>query len=268
VELEGLTPDAFRDRSVTDVQRLAALVGNQTVELGELFRVTGDPADQQWRLTGDLSGVHGLGARMRDGELRVEGNVGRHAGSEMRGGTLHVSGDAGDWLGAEMRGGTILLAGDAGHSVGAAYAGSPRGMRGGSIVVRGSAGQQVGHTMRRGWITIAGNCGPLAGYRMRAGSLFVLGACDVRPGAEMLRGTIGLFGGGPLGAQRPTLLPTFRPACKLAPQFMGLMRRQLQTVGIDVPNLDVANLDVASKVEIYNGDFLRGGRGEILLPAT
>ena len=253
VELEGFTPDALASSSLDQVRRFAAQVGNQTAEVGELFRVSGDPADGDWRVVGELAGVHWLGAGMREGSIHVQGDVGRHTGSGMRGGAIHVSGAAGDWLGAEMRGGRIEVDADAGNLVGAAYAGSPRGMRGGTIVVRGSAGDEVGHTMRRGWITIAGDCGPLAGYRMRAGSLFVLGNCGARPGAEMVRGTIGLF-----AAQRPTLLPTFRKACTIKPQFMGLMQRQLQAIGLDAPRT----------IEIHNGDLLRGGRGEILLPAS
>lgn len=251
VELEGFTPDAVRGESLDAIKRRSAFVGNTTVVLGELFDIAGDARDLEWRLMGDLSGVHWLGAGMRAGAIRVEGSIGRHTGSQMRGGQISVSGAAGDWLGAEMRGGRIEVRGDAGHSVGAAYPGSPRGMRGGSLVVRGSAGDEIGHTMRRGWITVGGDCGELVGYRMKAGTIFVFGQAGQRPGAEMIRGTIGLF-----GAELATLLPTFRRACRFAPQFMGLLQSELTKLGYDLPG----------EIDLYHGDLLNGGRGEILLP--
>lgn len=249
VELEGLTPDALRGDSLDDVRGRRAYVGNTTVAVGELFDVAGTTEDAGWRVAGDLAAVHYLGAGMSGGRIEVTGNVGRHAGAQMRGGELIVHGGASDWLGAEMRGGRIEVTGDAGDLVGAAYRGSPRGMRGGQILVRGSAGAEAGAAMRRGWITVAGDCGQLAGYRMRAGTLFVLGACGRRPGAEMIRGTIGLFG------PAPPLLPTFRHACKIAPQLLGVLSRQLAPLGLAVP----------TEVNLYNGDLLTGGRGEILI---
>lgn len=252
VELEGFTPDALRGQSLDEVKRHRAQVGNTTVEVGELFTVSGDAGDLDWRFRGDLSGVHYLGAGMQEGKIEVEGAVGRHAGARMRGGELSVRGAAGDWLGSEMRGGRIEVTGDVGNLVGAAYRGSPRGMRGGAILVRGSAGDEVGHTQRRGWITIAGDCGQLAGYRMKAGTLFVLGRCGKRPGAEMTRGTLGLF-----GTEPATLLPTFRHACQIAPQFLGLMAGELAKLGYQAP----------TTVNLWNGDLLTGGRGEVLLPA-
>ncbi|MEM6797968.1 MAG: formylmethanofuran dehydrogenase subunit C [Planctomycetota bacterium] len=251
VELEGFTPDALRGESLDSVRRFPAAIGNTTLPIGELFDVTGTTEDADWRLMGDLSGVHWLGAEMQQGVIHAAGPVGRHTGSRMRGGAITIAGDAGDWLGAEMRGGRIEVAGNAGDGVGAAYAGSPRGMRGGEIRLRGSAGDEVGHTLRRGWIIIAGGCGAFAGYRMKAGSIFVLGACGPRPGAEMVRGTIGLF-----GDPSPELLPTFRHACRLAPQFLGLMARELAKADLNAP----------TTIELFNGDLLTGGRGEILLP--
>lgn len=262
VDLRGCTPDAFRDSKIAELRTFRVGVGNQQVELAELFDIQGDPTAGEWHFEGNLAGVHHLGTGMKAGTIRIDGSAGRHCGSEMRGGTIHITGDAGDMLGVEMRGGRIEVAGNAGNLVGGAYRGSPRGMRGGQILVRGNAGDEVAHTMRRGWITIAGDCGTLAGYRMRAGSLFVLGTCGSRPGAEMVRGTIGLFGPGSnnvsSSADRPTLLPTFRPACQIAPQFLSLMRRELK---------QQANLEIPAKINLWNGDLLTGGKGEILLPA-
>jgi hypothetical protein len=72
----------------------------------------------------------------------------------------------------------------------------------------------------------------------------------------MRRGTIGFF-----GQELPPLLPTFRHACRFRPDVLGLIFRTLQARGFPLPD----QLDTA--VELYNGDLLDGGRGEILLRA-
>ncbi len=117
------------------------LAGNDSLALGELFRISGEPGDGQVELEGDLSNVHEIGQGMAGGEIRVSGNAGRHLGSRMSGGVIHVHGDAGDWIGCEMKGGLIHVHGSAGNHAGGAYAGSRRGMTDGSPRDRGSGGQ-------------------------------------------------------------------------------------------------------------------------------
>lgn len=250
IEAEGFTPDRLRGFSIDEIKRFEVRVGNQATTIGELCTVAGDSVDADWRITGDLSRVHYLGASMTDGLMRIDGPVGRHAGAQMQGGQLTIAGSASDWLGAEMRGGTIQLTGNAGNGVGAAYRGSPLGMRGGRIFVQGSAGDEVGHSLRRGWIVVGGNCGQLAGYRMHAGTLFVFGNCGSHPAAEMVRGTVGLF-----GHDHPQLLPTFRRACRLTAPVLAITNSELAKLGHATPK----------EVELYSGDHLTGGRGEVLL---
>ena len=110
VELEGITPDRLREKSLAEIERIEVFHGNRRVPLAELFRVSGDPSDGRIDLEGDLSGVHHIGAGMSGGEIRVHGDAGRHVGAEMTGGTIDVEGDAGDWVGAEMKGGLIHVA--------------------------------------------------------------------------------------------------------------------------------------------------------------
>jgi formylmethanofuran dehydrogenase subunit C len=255
VEVEGITPDVVRDRSLAEIERLQVFHGNVKTSLAEFFQVAGDPTDGCMQWMGDLSGVHWVGAKMTSGEVRIEGNVGRHLGSEMTGGTIAVTGDAGDWLGGEMRGGMIHVRGRAGHQVGAAYRGSPRGMTGGTILVDGDAGNEIGHTMRRGLIAIGGNIGDLAGWNMLAGTVLVFGGSGIRHGAGMRRGTLGF-----LGQDAPPLLPTFRYACRLQPEIVPLLLRQLARLGFAVPE-DL----FATELALYNGDLLEGGRGEVWL---
>ena len=93
VEVEGITPDRLRGRSLAEIERLEIHHGNRKVPLAELFTVTGDPADSRIVYEGDLGGVHYIGHGMTGGEIRVMGNAGRHLGAEMTGGTIFVEGE-------------------------------------------------------------------------------------------------------------------------------------------------------------------------------
>jgi formylmethanofuran dehydrogenase subunit C len=257
VELEGITPDRLAGQSLAEVERLPVMVGNRTVPLAELFTIAGSGSDLRIDLEGDCSGVHWIGAKMGEGDIFVHGSAGRHVGSEMAGGRIEVEGSAGDWVGAELRSGTIRVRGNAGHLVGAAYRGSRKGMTGGTILVHGSAGNEVGHTMRRGLIAVGGDVGDVVGFGMLAGTILVAGQAGIRHGAGMKRGTL-IF----LNAERPPLLPTFRFACRYRPPVMTPVLRALQADGFPLPTVDYW-----PQVDLYNGDLLVGGRGELWLGA-
>jgi len=254
VEIEGLTPDWVCDKSLAEIERFEVFHGNRKIPLAEMFAVSGDPADKELEFEGDLSGVHWIGAHMASGRVRVNGPAGRHIGSEMRGGEIFVEGSAGGWVGAEMHGGFIHVRGDAGHLVGAAYRGSSKGMTGGLILVDGNVGNEVGLTMRRGMIAIRGSAGDMLGFNMIAGTVLVFGECGIRVGAGMRRGTIGLF-----GAKPEPLLPTFRFGSTYRPPFLRLLLRELQNHRFE---FDESLMD--AEIDLYNGDFVALGRGEIL----
>jgi formylmethanofuran dehydrogenase subunit C len=254
LEVEGITPDRLRDKSLAEIEQLEIFQGNCAVPLAEFFAVTGDAADQTHEWQGDLSGVHWLGAKMTAGKIVVQGPIGRHLGSEMRGGEIHALADAGDWVGGEMHGGLIHVRGRAGHLVGSAYRGSPKGMTKGTIIVEGDAGNEIGHSLRRGLIFIGGNIGDLAGMNMLAGTIFVGGEPGIRHGAAMKRGTLCFLGAA------PPILPTFRKACRFRPTYLRLVERRLRFLGVrKCPALGEMEFD------LYNGDFLEGGRGELLI---
>jgi formylmethanofuran dehydrogenase subunit C len=258
VEVEGITPDAVADKSLAEIEQLEVFQGNHKAPLGEFFELTGDAADREMRWEGDLSGVHWIGAKMTSGRVLVNGDAGRHVGSEMSGGEIVVEGDAGDWVGGEMHGGFIHVRGRAGHLIGAAYRGSARGMTGGTILIDGDAGNEIGHTLRRGLLAVGGNVGDLAGFNMLAGSIFIFGNSGIRHGAGMRRGTIGFF-----GEEAPPLLPSFRHACRYRPDVLTLVLRQLKKRG-----LPLADELLEVEVDLYNGDMIEGGRGEILVRAA
>lgn len=253
VEIEGLTPDWARGKTLADIQRFEIFHGNRKLTLAEMFQVSGDANDLRFDFEGDLSGVHWIGAGMTTGQIQIQGSAGRHVGSGMRGGEITVDGDAGIWLGAEMHGGCICVRGNADHLVGSGYRGSVKGMTGGTILIRGNAGNEIGVAMRRGVIAIGGSAGDAVGFSMIAGSIFVFGDCGIRPGAGMRRGTIGLF-----GSNRPRLLPTFRFESTYQPQFLRLALKTLRDKGFPI---EEALID--ADFDLYHGDLVSVGRGEI-----
>jgi formylmethanofuran dehydrogenase subunit C len=254
LELEGITPDVVRELETHEIEKLEIFHGNQKAALAEFFRVQGTASDEEIRFSGDHSGVHWIGAKMKSGRIVAEGNVGRHLGSEMEGGEIEIHGDVGDWVGAELRGGTIRVHGRAGHLVGAAYRGSARGMTGGTIVIDGDAGNEIGHTMRRGMIAIGGATGDLIGFNMLAGTVLAGGPSGIRHGAGMHRGTL-VF----LSEQRPAMLPTFTYAGRQQPMVMSMLQKELGSLGYQPADLLRGDFDM------YHGDLLEGGRGEVMV---
>lgn len=131
-------------------------------------------------------------------------------------------------------------------------------MRQGTILIHGSAGHEIGHTMRRGLIAIGGNAGNFVGFNMLAGTILIFGNSGERHGSGMKRGTLGFF-----GTQRPALLPSFRAACRYRPPFLPLLAKQLASW--DFP---ARTERLLAACDLYCGDVLEGGRGEILMPAS
>jgi len=256
VEVEGVTPDVMQPMNLDQIKRLKIFQGNREMELADLFNVQGDPIDGEVHWNGDLTGVHWIGAKMSAGKVTVHGSAGRHVGSEMSGGRIDVMGDTGDWVGGEMHGGTIHVRGRAGHLIGAAYRGSRRGMTGGSILINGNVGNEVGHTMRRGLLAVGGDAGDLVGFNMLAGTILIMGNAGIRHGAGMKRGTIGLWGKEP-----PALLPTFRYACQFSPPMLPMLLKYLHQHEFDIPEALRT-----SEYQLFHGDQIEGGRGEILVP--
>lgn len=258
LEVEGIIPDALRDLSLSQIEQLPIFQGNVKLPLAEFFRVQGSAADEVHVWNGELSGVHWLGTKMKSGRIEVQGNIGRHVGSEMTGGEMHVFGNAGDWVGAELHGGLINVRGRAGHLIGSAYRGSVQGMTKGTIIIGGDAGNEIGHSMRRGVLFVGGNIGDLCGMNMRAGTILIGGKSGIRHGAGMKRGTIAF-----LGDEAPPLLPTFRRACRYRPDIFRVLFRHLQQ-----SQAVIAEETLAAPYDLYHGDLLEGGRGEILIRAA
>lgn len=258
LELSEVTPDIVREKSLAEVKKLKIWHGREQVALAELFSLSGSATDQQLEFAGDLSTAVGIGANMKAGKIRILGNAGREVGLGMIDGEIEVTGNVGDKLGAEMCGGIIRVHGSAGNFVGGARVGSVRGMTGGTILVLGNAGNGIGSRMRRGLIAIGGNAGELAGHNMLAGTIVVLGNCGNNAGAGMKRGTLCLAHGS--DAQ---LLPTFRYACTTRSTMLGMLGRELQSLGFE-NQLGEANREWKQ----FSGDFLASGRGEVFVASS
>jgi len=262
IDFTRVGPEQTRRQSLAEIERTKIFCGNRQLPLAELFSVSGGPADGEIHLAGDLASVHGIGARMTEGSIRVEGNAGRHLGAEMRGGRIEVSGNAGDWLGTEMHSGQIRVRGNAADHAAAAYPGSPRGMTGGELLIDGDAGAHLGNAMRRGLVAVGGSAGDGVGARMIAGTILVGGRCGRRVGAGMRRGTIALMAQAGETPAPQSLLPTFVGANRWNPQFMRLLLVHLHRGGF--PG---AETWIESAYDIFHGDQINLGKGEILLRA-
>ena len=250
IEVESINPANLRGLSKKEIARLPIFNGKTQIELGEMFDVAG-VEDGNVTFVGDLKSVHWIGAKMNGGQISIEGNVGRHVGSQMTGGSICVNGNAGDFAGCEMRGGAIEINGNAADWLGGGYNGTKSAMGGGSIIVHGSAGNAVGSAMRRGTIFVMGDVGKLTGWNMLAGTIIVGGAAGEQTGTGMVRGTIVLE----LPLKRDCQLPvTFRRSGIFQPTFLASIFKQHSL------EFKPAHNDY----ELYCGDLLKGGRGEIM----
>jgi formylmethanofuran dehydrogenase subunit C len=255
LEVEGICPDTLRGEAIHEIEKREVFYGNTRVPLAEFFSISGDPSDGHHQWDGDLAGVHWIGAGMTEGTIHITADAGRHIGSEMSGGQITVDGDASDWVGAEMKGGLIDVRGRAGHLIGSAYRGSAKGMTGGTILVHGDVGNEIGHSMRRGLLVVGGNTGDLIGFNMHAGTILVWGESGIRHGAGMRRGTIGF-----MGDYHPPLLISFKQGCRFRSEVITLILKYLERLQFPVP---AATWD--ADFDLFHGDMLEGGRGEMLL---
>ncbi len=256
VQLPGLTPQWTRSRSAREIGAFEVSCGNKRLPLGDLFAVAGNSADGALELAGDLSAVHGIGAGMTAGTIRVDGHVGDHAGAAMRAGSLEIRGNAGNWLGREMRGGRIHVHGSVAEHAAAAPAGASRGMCGGELLIAGSAGHGLGRKMRRGLVAVSGSAGDDVGSEMLAGTILIGGSCGKRPGTDLRRGTLALIG------PPPELPLTYVRGNRFRPQFLELVLVHLRRAGMLFP-ADSSR----GEYLLHHGDMLVSGRGEILIRA-
>ena len=254
-EFPNLIPNFVIGLSLAQIASSQGRIGRETVELGDFFKIQGDPNDGRIAIDGDLRLVQNLGAAMTHGSLLVDGNVGDRLGAGMIGGTIDVFGSAGDWAGVGMRGGLLRIGKNAGDHLGSSEPGEKIGMRDGNILVHGKCGDLSAERMRAGLIAVGGTIGADAARGMIAGSLFGFDSIGPRAGSGMKRGTIVTFKPGGIAPS-----PTFLLATRFRPPFAAVYLRHLRELGFHVPE----TLDHSTFLK-YNGDRLVKGQGEILV---
>jgi len=228
-----IAADRFAGLGATAIAALPVVHGGRPATLGEFFRVRGERASVV-RIEGDCTRIDGIGTGMAEGELMIDGSVGRD-------------------LGLAMSGGRIDVRGNAGANAGGAPAGAARGMTGGEIVVRGSVGDEAGARMRRGLLVVTGDGGRGMGKGMIAGTVVLFGNAGPGTGRFLKRGSIVALG----EVERPA---TFRYACTYRPPHVALLLRYLGSRC----RLDVAAAQVTGRYERYSGDLAELGKGELL----
>ena len=250
LDLSAITPERLHNLSRHEIATLPIGTTRVPLRLADVFAVRLGERDRI-RFEGGSERFDRLGAGLRAGEIRVEGDVGQAAGIGMSGGRIEVEGSAGPLAGALMAGGRIFIAGNAGDGAGGATPGVMAGMRGGFLLVAGRAGERLGDRMRRGCIAALGPAGAYAGSRMGGGTLLAAAAGPL-PGYLMRRGTL------VLGAH-DGLAPSFVNSGVHQLQFLGLLRAWLRRQDARASAL------VPLRAERFQGDMATLGRGEILV---
>ena len=214
-------------------RRPVELAGRDTVPLGELCSVSGEP----------------------DGTIRFQGDfrLARRLAAALSSGTVVIDGHGGDEAGIGMSGGTLEIHGDAGARAGAALPEARRGMSGGELVVRGSVGEGAGARMRRGLLAVGGAVGHHAGAGMLAGTIVALGAIGGAAGLWSKRGSL-------VALDSVTIPATYRYACTYRPGYLRLVFTHLR----DRYGLGIEDRHFTGRYRRYSGDLADLGKGEIL----
>ncbi|MFX0205567.1 MAG: formylmethanofuran dehydrogenase subunit C [Candidatus Hodarchaeota archaeon] len=208
IELDDINPANIVKSGQKDCKDLPVLEGSKRWSLGELFDISGtvasNPAEQKIVFKNSSSLFKGIGKKLSEGKIQVQGDAGSFLGSEMTGGKITVHGNVGQYVGMEMKDGSIEVDGDAGNYLGAAYWGNWEGMTGGKIVVNGGVGHECGPWMKGGLIEIKGRAGDFLGIHMTGEkATIVTGGTGIRAGGEMITGRI-------IVLSPATILPTFK----------------------------------------------------------
>ncbi|KGD96520.1 MULTISPECIES: formylmethanofuran dehydrogenase subunit C [Rhizobium/Agrobacterium group] len=253
LDLSGLIPDRLSGMPVAEIAGLPIGTSRSPAIVGDIFKITGADA-ANIVFAGGSGRFDFVGAEMKTGRIRVDGDVGARAGRRMAGGTLVIEGKAGLQAGSGLKNGRIEINGDAGEGIGGPMAGEIHGMTGGLIIVRGKAGHRPGERMRRGIIALLKGCGDYAGLNMVAGTIVVTGRVGHYPGHLMKRGSL-------LFDRRPAdLSPTFMDCGRVDIAFPALFDRYLMEEKIlDRPLL-------GAKPTRLGGDNAVLGKGEIMFP--
>ena len=252
VDLSELIPAVLADKPLDEVLAMPIGTPRTGLAVADVFTVSGTDA-AEIVFAGGSARFDNVGRSLKDGTIRVEGDVGAFLGRGMKSGRIDVSGSVrGPYAATMMTGGVIAVAGDAPDATAASVPGAMHGMAGGLLVIGGSAGDLLGDRMRRGVIAVAGSVGALAGARMVGGTILAK-SLGPRAGQAMKRGTL-------IAGAVADIEPTFVPSGDYGAAFLAILRKWLR----DEAGPDAAAL-VPAKARRWRGDMASLGKGEILV---
>lgn len=254
LDCSPLVPAVLAGKSASEVAGVPLRAGNETLALGDIFRVSGE-AGERLVIESSSARLDRVATNLAGGEIEVIGPVGDYLGVSMRAGRVVVRGRAGALAACDLRGGTMVIEGDCGDFLGGPLPGSQRGMAGGLVRVTGSAGDRAGDSLRRGMLLIEGDAGDYLGARMLAGTIGVLGAAGARIGYLMRRGSLLLFG----AQAEPDA--SFAPVANRAEVFVTLLTRAWASQ----PDAGRFASLASPAARRYLGDLACGGKGEVFL---
>lgn len=135
----------------------------------------------------NASHISGLGAGMRKGHIRVDGNAGDYLALLNSGATFDIEGDCGRFLGDGMTSGNLIVNGNAGEGAG-------EYCYGGNIRILGNAGNFMGTMNKGASILVTGDVGDDVATYMLAGEIIILGDAGKDLGNFLIGGTIYILG--------------------------------------------------------------------------
>jgi formylmethanofuran dehydrogenase subunit C len=254
IDVSELTPRRLSSLPHGEIERIIVGSTKRQVRVGDVFAVGGRTGDTVTFENGSPQ-IDFVGARLDEGTVVVNGDVGDYAGREMNGGRLDIRGDARAFLASGMKGGLVTVKGSAGAQAGGQRAGDKFGMMGGIVVIDGHAGDRLGDRMRRGTIIVRGRCGAIAGTRMLGGTIWTEQGFGANPGLLMRRGTL-------IGPSAEKLLATFVDSGRHELVILRVLSRYLAaTLGPLAPR------PITGPVRKYAGDLATIGKGELLILA-
>ena len=252
-----LTPEYCCDLSEKQLANKTLTSSDGDIAIGDLFKIEKD-SSKSLLISGDCEQFDYIGAKLHDGELKVEGSVGDYAAADMRGGRLEVTGNVGHYTACGMSGGTVIVGADSGDATGGASIGAVQGMSGGSVLVLGNAGDRTANLMRRGLVVVRGNNGDYAAANMKAGNLVVLKRNGNHCAYGMHRGTVLLSD----ASDAENLGDTFiNQPYNYNMDFLILLYKYIEQLSPALQNLPRKKL-----IRRYIGDLAVAGKGEVLVP--
>ena len=256
LDMRWLSEVSTKSNSASQIENLSLLVGNEDINVGDLFEITGKVPNEKIVLENPNTKMDYVGFALSQGlRFQVKGNIGHYAGAQLSGGKLKVDGDVQDFAGCGMSKGLVEISGNGGDYIGSAFVGKKKGMSGGTVLIHGNAGNFTGDLLRRGIIMVVGNIGDYCGSRMIAGTIANLGGIGKQVGVGMRRGTL-------LLPHKPKdVITGFHDCGRHSLGYLTLLLHELRRHHSLFRSLH----PMRRRVQRYLGDAAVGGQGEMLI---